>query len=443
MGRDGYNPGVKSSTESVSMTALSTPASPASARSSGSVHLHDVAVVGGGLVGAAFALGCAQAGLDTLLIAGSRASSSTGSIVPTQETWDRRVYAISPATRRFLDALKIWSQLNPERLAPVRDMRVFGAAPPAGAVQAAEAALHFSAHQAGTDALAWIVEHRELARVLNVALGFQPRLTRIDADATSMSVAPDQAVLETVRGPARAQLLVGADGAHSRVREALRLSSTCKPYEQTGVVANFACTKPHGGVAHQWFIDGGVVALLPLPQTTSQNAVSLVWSAPNALAQVLLQAPPEALAQRLEALTGGASGVLGTLTPLSGISGFPLELLGTARQIDTRSALIGDAAHVVHPLAGQGLNLGLQDAEVLCTLLRERESFRDCGDAVLLRRYERARKAPVWAMRQATDGLQRLFASDDRLVKTARGLGMNLIDRLPVIKKVLIRQAMG
>ncbi len=397
--------------------------------SSTSTNQHDVIVVGGGLVGATFALGCAQAGLDVALVAGRPAAVPSFS----DEIWDRRVYAISPASQRFLQALKLWPQINPERLSPVRDMRIFGVPHESG--QDASS-LHFSSYQAGTDALAWIIEHRELTRVVDTALGFQQGLTRIDADAEAIEPGVDFTTVKTARGAMTAKLLVGADGARSKVRELLAWDSETKPYGQTGVVANFSCARAHGGTAFQWFTQQGIVALLPLPN----QATSLVWSAPEALAQELLGLTPEDLAQRIEQIAGDA---VGSLTPLSGASGFPLQLLTTRRQVGPRSVLIGDAAHVVHPLAGQGLNLGLQDAEALCQILRERERFRDSGDAVLLRRYERARKAPVWAMRQATDGLQRLFATDDAMLSTVRRLGMNFVNQMPIIKRALIRQAMG
>lgn len=388
----------------------------------------DIIVVGGGLVGATFALGCAQAGLDVALVAG-RPQAAPDYV---HEIWDRRVYAISPASKRFLETLKIWPQINRGRLSPVRDMRVFGEPPESGR----GAALHFSSYQAGTEALAWIIEHRELSRVVDAALGFQQRLTRIDVDAETIEIGNDAVQVATSSGTVAAKLLVGADGARSRVRQLLAWDSETKPYGQTGVVANFACSQPHGGTAFQWFTGQGIVALLPLPN----QAVSLVWSAPDALAQELLNLAPEALALKIGQIVGET---VGRLTPLGNASGFPLQLLTTARQIAPQCALIGDAAHVVHPLAGQGLNLGLQDAETLCQFLAAREAFRDCGDAVLLRRYERARKAPVWAMRQATDGLQRLFSADDAFLGAARRLGMNFVNQMPIIKKALIRQAMG
>jgi ubiquinone biosynthesis UbiH/UbiF/VisC/COQ6 family hydroxylase len=388
--------------------------------------LQDLVVVGDGLVGMACALAAAQAGLHVALMGGARTAVDA---TMAQEPWDRRVYAISPASRRFLERMRVWNQMDARRIAPVRDMRVYG-----DVDQSAQ--IHFSAYQAGSEALAWIVEHRELARVLATALGFQQHVERIEAQAESFRADEKGITVLSSRLSVRAALLVAADGARSRIREEAGLGSVSRPYEQTAVVANFAGGRGPVGIARQWFVREGIVALLPLPE----GALSLVWSAPTRLAAQLLELDPEGLARRVEAIVRDA---IGPLKPLGGASGFPLALLSTDRQIASRVALVGDAAHVVHPLAGQGLNLGLQDVEVLVDTLGQRESFRDCGDPILLRRYERARREAVWTMRQLTHGLQGLFASTDPTVARIRADGMKLVDHLPVVKRALIRRAMG
>jgi ubiquinone biosynthesis UbiH/UbiF/VisC/COQ6 family hydroxylase len=201
-------------------------------------------------------------------------------------------------------------------------------------------------------------------------------------------------------------------------------------------VANFACARRHDGVAWQWFCDEGVVALLPLPG----NATSLVWSAPQALAEQLQALSPEALAARV---TERSRATLGALTPLGGVSAFPLRRLTVDRLVQPRVALVGDAAHVVHPLAGQGLNLGLQDVSTLLDVIGARESWRDAGDPVLLRRYARQRAEPIGLIRFTTDSLARLFAVDDPLVRTVRNSGMSLVNRIGPLKSALIRHALG
>ena len=234
----------------------------------------------------------------------------------------------------------------------------------------------------------------------------------------------------------RSRLLVGADGAQSAVRAAAGMNATVTDYRQTAVVSNFACERPHLNTAWQWFTDEGVVALLPLPG----ERVSLVWSAPAALAHELAALEPAALARRVTERSGAA---LGELVPAGPAATFPLRLVVVDRLIAPRVALVGDAAHVVHPLAGQGLNLGLQDVASLLEVVRGREAFRDIGDTVLLRRYERSRAEPIAMMRAATDGLARLFSIDDPLARFVRNTGMAAVDRLPPLKSLLIRQALG
>jgi 2-polyprenylphenol 6-hydroxylase len=208
------------------------------------------------------------------------------------------------------------------------------------------------------------------------------------------------------------------------------------PYPHTAVVANFATAKPHDGVAWQWFCDEGVVALLPLPG----KVTSLVWSAPHALATQLLSLAPEDLAARVALRTGQ---VLGALSPLGQAGGFPLKRLTVDRLVAPRVALVGDAAHVVHPLAGQGLNLGLQDVSTLLDVIKARESWRDVGDFMLLRRYARARAEPIGLIRFTTDSLARLFAIEDPLVRRVRNHGMAWVNRIGPLKRELIRRALG
>lgn len=389
--------------------------------------MHDLIVIGGGLVGSAAALGAAQAGFRVALV-GGRHRGPLAEAVP-DEKWDRRVYAISPSSRRVLEAMRVWSQLDHARVSPVRDMQVFSD-------EFGGAAVRFSAFEASVDSLAWIVEHRELARVFEAALGFQPGIDRIDHDAIDLQADASHVTVQTDARSIQGALLIAADGPHSRMREHAGIKADVRPYDEIGVVANFECSIPHGNVARQWFTTEGTIALLPL----GQRAVSLVWSAPKAIATALLEASPSHLAHRLEPLAGP---VLGTLSALGGASGFPLSLLKTRTQIAQRVVIIGDAAHVIHPLAGQGLNLGFSDAGQLIRILEKRESFRDCGDPILLRRYERARKADVWAMRHVTDGLHRLFTSDDPTLCRARAFGTKLVDQLPLLKQILMRQAMG
>lgn len=393
----------------------------------------DVAVIGGGIVGAAAALASAHAGLSTVWVAGEARS------VPAAHAsgdWDARVYALSPATCAFLTDLRVWPQLDATRVAPVRDMRIYGD-------RDGRSSLHFGAYEAGIEALAAIVEHRALARVLDTAASYAPGIERIDGLATNV-FADDEAVLfATARGLRRARLVVAADGAHSPTRDALGIEVTTRPYAQKAVIGHFHCARPHGGTAFQWF-DDGVIALLPMPDIDGRPAVSLVWSAPDALADELLAEGSAGVATRLSTrVSHRAESAIGPLEAIGPLVSVPLTLQFAARLGAKRGVLVGDSAHVVHPLAGQGLNLGLQDVEVLVELLAAREPFRDCGDPRLVRRYERLRAEPVLAMRGVTDGLTRLFGVDGALPGALRGLGMQLVDRTPPLKRLLMRHASG
>jgi 2-octaprenylphenol hydroxylase len=289
-------------------------------------------------------------------------------------------------------------------------------------------------------ALAWIVEDANLNRALDAALRFAPNVRLVDGRSTELNLTAEHATVKLENGSVlRASLVIGADGAQSWVRGQCDIDIEYRPYGQRAVVANFACAQPHHGVAHQWFsATEGVIALLPLPG----QRVSLVWSAPEALAETLLEESLSALAQRLSLYCGDT---LGALTPLQPevAQGLPLIFLRPKDITASRVALVGDAAHVIHPLAGQGMNLGFTDVAALLATIAAREPHRDCGDARVLARYARARKEQIFLMQVATDGLERLFATDIEPLRLARTLGMNLLDRLPFVKRGLISQALG
>jgi ubiquinone biosynthesis UbiH/UbiF/VisC/COQ6 family hydroxylase len=384
----------------------------------------DVAVVGPGVAGLATALGLAQQGLKVGLIGPRpRIHQSTD-----QAPFDARIYALAPGSAGLLDRLGVWGRVDAGRICPVERMRVFGDAGDE---------LSFDAYAATVERLATIIEESELARVLDAACDYQPTITRIDAAFHGLHTQPGGVELELADGRrATVALLVGADGANSAVRAAAGINTDLKPYRQTALVANFACERPHLNTAWQWFTDEGIVALLPLPG----NRVSLVWSAPEGLAPQLSALDPAAFAERV---TARSRHVHGALMPIGGAHAFPLRLLTVQRLVGPSLALVGDAAHVVHPLAGQGLNLGLQDVDTLLATLREREPFRSVGDPVVLRRHERRRAEAIGLMRFTTDGLARLFAIEDPLVRSARNAGMALVNRLAPLKGRLIRQALG
>ena len=384
-------------------------------------------VVGGGLVGKSTALAMSQAGMRVALLAPPVAALTPG------QTFDKRVYALSSSSQALLERLRVWQALDIDRLGPVYDMQVLGDS---------FAKLHFSAFQATVPQLAWIAESHLLETALDAALRFQPQLDWQDARAQGLSLDDQHATIDIGEGrQLQAELVVGADGAHSWVRAQMGATVKRREYAQTAVVANFKISKPHAETAWQWFKDGEIIALLPMASPLGQGYyVSLVWSATTEHAEALIAGGGERLTAELERFAGASHGVFDCVTePV----GFPLALQTVDKLIAPRVALVGDAAHLIHPLAGQGVNLGLRDAASLVEVLRTRERFRDYGDPILLRRYERARREDIAALTLATDGLQRLFSMQGFLAQGIRNLGMSLVGAQPLVKRWLVANALG
>jgi ubiquinone biosynthesis UbiH/UbiF/VisC/COQ6 family hydroxylase len=363
----------------------------------------------------------------------SPSSPPAGASTAADSGWDARVYALNHTARDLLSSLKVWDALDAARVAPVDAMIIQGDGARAGD-------LAFDAYGAHTGTLAWILEDRNLGQALDAALKFARNVTLVHGRAAELVRGDDHATVRLDDGASvRAQLVVGADGADSWVRGQCDIGLDYRSYAQRAVVTNFDCEKPHHGAAFQWFTGAeGIVALLPLPG----NRVSLVWSAPDLLADRLRE---ESAAQIAERLAVYAAEKLGALTPLQPelVRDFPLRLLRPHAMTSPRVALVGDAAHVVHPLAGHGMNLGFADVAQLMKTLAEREPQRGVGDDRVLARYERARKEDVLLMQLTTDGLARLFGADIEPLRVVRNLGLNLLDKLPVLKRRLISHAMG
>ncbi|WP_420474865.1 UbiH/UbiF family hydroxylase [Noviherbaspirillum sp. ST9] len=390
----------------------------------------NICVIGNGAVGKAAALGFAQAGLSVTLL-----SPPQGRPDPAQAaaSWDVRVYALNHVAHDLLTSLKVWQALDASRVAAVDAMDVKGDGAQAGNIS-------FDAYGARTGALAWIVEDSNLGSALDAALKFAPNLRVVTGRAVELRTDLQGASVRLDNGDVlEASLVVGADGAQSWVRGQCDIGIDYRSYGQRAIVTNFECDKPHHGTAFQWFTSSeGIVALLPLPG----QRVSLVWSAPEALAETLLGESLAQLAERLTTLSGGQLGHLRPVQPEL-VKAFPLTLMRPHAIVAPRVALIGDAAHVVHPLAGHGMNLGFADVGALIKAVSERESHRDCGDERVLGRYARARKEDIFLMQLATDGLERLFSADFEPVRIARNIGLNFVNKLPVIKRALISHAMG
>ncbi len=383
----------------------------------------DVVVAGAGLPGLALATAAARSGLAVAIAD----AAPIVVVAPDTEDYDLRVYAVSPGSAGFLRAIGAWQRLPADRLAPIEAMDVRGDR---------GGRLDFSAYDLGERALAWVAEERALRNAL-VAAALEAGVTPFGGmPFVGLRFTPDHAHLALEGTTLAARLLVAADGIHSWVRHAAGITTAPKPYGQRGVVAHFACERAHHGIARQWFrADGSVLAWLPLPG----RRVSMVWSAPDALAQALLAAAPDALAARVAEAGGGE---LGRFTPISAAAGFPLASLRLAATVAHRLALVGDAAHGVHPLAGQGVNLGFGDALVLSEVLAARGVVGDPGAPLLLSRYARRRTEPVAAMHAVTDGLVRLFGPGHPWLAGLRNVGMAAVDRLPVVKRALAQPAL-
>ena len=385
----------------------------------------DIVIVGAGLVGASLAVALKDSGLKLALIEG-RAPAP----LPQDESWDSRIYAINPANARFLDQSGVWSGLDQGRIAAVHEMHVWG--------DDAAARLDFTAYQAGVAELAFIAESRLVQDGLWQALQGQSNLEIFcPAACSALEVGDDAAILTLQDGRMlRSKLVVGADGRDSWVRTNAGIAAQPREYGQSGVVANFTVEKPHRNCAYQWFREDGILAYLPLPG----NKISIVWSAYEPLAQELLALPGDEFCRRVQEAGKNTLGALQLITPPAA---FSLRLLNLEHLVKPRVALIGDAAHNVHPLSGQGVNLGFKDAYQLAQVLLQREAQRDCGDYFLLRRYERARKEDILAMQLVTDGLHKLFNNANPLLRTLRNTGLSLTNHLGGLKNRLMRHAIG
>ncbi|MDP1637929.1 MAG: UbiH/UbiF family hydroxylase [Candidatus Nitrotoga sp.] len=382
----------------------------------------DVLIIGGGLVGASLAAALKSSGLNMALV-------ETQPTALSNEGWDNRIYAISPGGAAFLTQCDAWQQLDMNRVQTVETMRVFGD-------EGME--LDFSAYQLGKPELAFILENRLLQQVLWQGLKEQDNLTLFHpARCASLVWQDDAAYLQLEDGRTlKAKLVVGADGGNSWVRQQAGIVAPPTLYNQHGVVANFTVEKSHRATAFQWFQPDGILALLPLPQ----QMVSMVWSVSPEKSQILLQLPHEELCAQVAAASHHTLGALQLVTPPAA---FPLRLLNLPQIIKPRLALVGDAAHNIHPLAGQGVNLGFRDARQLAQVLLQRDALHDCGNMHLLRRYERARKEDVLSMVLTTDALKKLFNNRNPLLRAVRNVGLAATNRIAPLKKMLARHALN
>jgi len=385
-------------------------------------HDFDIIVVGGGLAGSSCANALAQSGRKVALLEASKHVAGTQS-----DNWDSRVYAISLGNVEWLKALGAWGLVDSGRICPITNMHIWG--------DDDKAELQFNAYEANIASLGFVVENKQLQRSLWLRLVGSGVEVIAGVIATSIDWQQDQANMHLADGGClTAKLIVAADGANSWTREQAGIAVQTHPYEQMGVVANFETELPHHGIARQWFGADGILAWLPL----AGNRISIVWSTPDTHAEYLLGLKAKVLAS--EVAKAGKQ-VLGGMRLITPPAAFPLALQTAQQLVKSRLALIGDAAHVVHPLAGQGMNLGFRDAIALTQTLAAHRPAQGVGDIMLLRRYERARKTDVMAMQYVTHGLQGLFADQRPEVTKLRNWGLSLTNQQPLLKKYLIKQA--
>jgi len=366
------------------------------------IQRYDVAVLGSGVVAHTLALLLARERLRVALLR-QPPSPAAGP--------DIRAYALNQAAVSLLSDLRVWPEAP--AVTPVRQMWV--CEPGDGHA----ATLHLQPPVA-TEPLAWIVDVPALEQRLQQAVAYQ-------------------GTIEPVDHPVQAALTVVCEGKHSRTRAQYGIEYEVQPYAHTAVAARLRCARPHEGVARQWFQNDEVLALLPMDGPEG-DLVALVWSLAHERADHLLRLSAPAFADAVGQACGHA---LGAMTTEGQPAGWPLQLSRARHWVRPGVALAGDAAHAMHPLAGQGLNMGLADVAELGRVLREREYWRSPGDWRLLRRYERARRADFERMAALTDGLYGLFGHSDTRIQGLRRWGLRAFDHLDPLKHWAIRQAQG
>ncbi len=402
----------------------------------------DVCVIGAGPVGGTLACRLAAAGLSVVVI-------DQAALPPMEHPdFDGRAYAIAAGSRRQLEAAGLWERL-PFAPGPIRDIRVSD-----GRVgrPASRLFLHFDSREAAGPgdaadeiggAFGWMVEARSLRMALNATLHETANLVVHAPAEARVERRAQGAMVHVAGGPSIAcRLVVAAEGRRSRLREAAGIRVTHLPYGQTGIVCAVAHERPHHGTALEHFLPAGPFAQLPMAGTEgAPNLSAIVWTERTAAAARLLRLDDAVFTAELGRRLGGH---LGELRLLGRRWSYPLAAMLVHRYVDTRLALVGDAAHGIHPIAGQGLNLGFRDIAALADLVIEAHAAgADVGEAALLRRYQAARRPDNMLMLAATDGLDRLFSNDNPLLRLARDVGIAAVDRTPRLKRMFMRRAMG
>ena len=393
----------------------------------------DVIIIGAGLVGLAAAIALAEQDKNVVLVSNHKLVPSYKPAAQAKvNTWDERVYALTPAAESWLSAIGQWDNVDKTRVSNIDAMQVWGA----------DSELLLKAEDANLAKLGLIIENQNLMAALWQKIEALDVTVITDAECvnieyTSADIALllesklDKSLTKLVT-----KLIVAADGTQSWVRQKLNIGIAQKNYQQTAIVANFIAEKPHNQIARQWFEKHDTLALLPLPN----QHVSMVWSLSTDQATELLLLPAEELSSRVQAQSKHS---LGQLTLIGQIKSVELRQQTATQLIAERTVFVGDAAHQIHPMAGQGVNLGFRDVMKLTALSAKLHAMQDIGDTGFLRQYERARKADMIAMNYLTTGLDYLFASEQTWLTKLTQFGLKQINQRSSIKKRLIQHAVS
>jgi len=388
----------------------------------------DAIVVGAGLVGLAAAIALVLQHKNVVLVSDKPELQAKSTC--NQEVWDERVYALTPATEAWLKAIGVWDFIDENRVNSIDSMHIWGA----------ETDLLLSASDANVAKLGLIIENQQLMAALWQQVKKLDVTVVTDARCTKLEYSANEAILhvesaqQATASQISAKLIVAADGLHSWVRQQAGIVVDVKKYDQVAVVANFLTEKPHQNKAKQWFGAHDVLALLPLPN----RHVSMVWSVSTEKAAQLLALTSEQLCEQVQTQS---QGFLGELKQVGQTRNAVLNQQTALNLIAERIVLVGDAAHQIHPMAGQGVNLGFRDVMKLAQLTTKLHAMHDIGEHTFLRQYERARKADMISMNNLTSGLDYLFATEQPVLKKLTNWGLQQITRQPSLKKRLIQQA--
>jgi len=399
----------------------------------------DAVIVGAGLVGLAAAIGMHEAGYKVFLV-----DEKKPKVVIDPNEWDSRIYAISPRNAQWLAAIGVWQLLDLARIVEMQGMHIWN--------EQTDVPLTLLAEDAHEDGLGYILEASALMNAMLKKIETLGITTLFNVHCTALNVnqaSPVNLILENTdveHGNAKptisvhATLLLAADGSQSWVRKQCNFAVNQKAYGHTAVVANFKVQKSHHNIARQWFQQDAenqlaILAWLPLPE----NVISIVWSASPTFAVELLALSPSHFAERVAA---AGKYLLGDFTLLNTAHHFPLQLQTVERCVQDSVVLLGDAAHVVHPMAGQGVNLGFRDVENLIETLNIKNSYQAINDPQLLKQFVRDRKVDVAKMVMLTDGLYHLFNNQTHLIKKVRHFGFEAT-KLQYLKELLVNQAVN